>query len=64
MSKLGILGLSPDYPDYPGYPQSPAKSPKKATPFNNTHHPKRETLISCQKGSDATLGKKNADRLY
>ena len=21
-------------------------------------------LISCQKGSDATLGKKNADRLY
>ena len=33
MSKLGILGLSPDYPDYPGYPQSPAKSPKKGKAF-------------------------------
>ena len=28
---------------------------KKAQPFNNTHHPQREKLISCQKGLDATL---------
>ena len=32
--------------------------PKKATPFNNTNFPKPHNPISCQKGSDATLGKK------
>ncbi len=37
---------------------------KKATPFNNTNFPKPHNPISCQKGLDATLGKKNADGLY
>ena len=61
---MGIMGLFPEIPIIPAFPEIPENSPKKAKLFNNINLPKHHNRISCQKGSDATLGKKNADGLY
>ena len=58
------MGLFPEIPIIPAFPEIPENSPKKATPFNNTHLPKPHNRISWEKGLDLALTRKLTDGTY
>ena len=75
MSIMGRLGISPTIPSLLSIPSLPLTTEKrsqvgyyellwvsmKLIRTHNTNLPKHHYRISCQKGSDATLGEKGDD---